>query len=59
MYYKDILKGVKKLLDKFNIKSKDLKPKDKISSIIDDFNDSCLMLSEEESKQKAEEEKIK
>ena len=48
MYYKDILKGVKKLLDKFSIKSADLKPKEKISSIVDDFNDSCLYLSEEE-----------
>jgi|APSaa5957512535_1039671.scaffolds.fasta_scaffold180445_1 hypothetical protein len=48
LYYKDILKGMKRQLDRFGIKSSDLKNKEKCEDIINDFNNWCYMQSEEE-----------
>ena len=57
LYYKDILKGIKKQLDKFQIKSSTLKPKQNkekeglCESIIADFNNDCLERTEMEMEQ--------
>ena len=48
MYYKDILKAMKKQLDRFNIKSQTLKNQEDCEDIVNKFNNSCYLKSEEE-----------
>ena len=42
LYYKDVLKAMKKQLDRFAIKGPELKNADKCEAIIADFNNACL-----------------
>ena len=43
LYYKDVLKAMKKQLDRFSIKGSELKNAEKCEAIIAEFNNSCLL----------------
>ena len=48
LYYKDVLKAMKKQLDRFSIKGPELKNVEKCEAIIAEFNNSCSLSTEDD-----------